>query len=270
MERIWKPREVPQSIAWVLENADITKVCVEAQSEMDAIKQFQVFGVDNNSKNNDEATDATHPTVQPQNFIDIADYIAETQNFIPPTHVLDGFTYNTSATAPPKPGNLQKNAQMPIQPQQERLRRFGLSELVACYMGEELWKPKRIRVGDWSRTPFTTLQKQYAAMDAYASLHLYRLTHGTTGNNVSKEHAHLLDYLREPNRVMDVSPELARKLWKRRVLVEVFSELDLMMSVSMEHSGYQLVTKDVNWDKVSPSSMLTVVIEEFENDKSVE
>lgn len=54
-------------------------------------------------------------------------------------------------------------------------KKWGLASLTETLVCKELLKPNRIRLGNWEFYPLSKQQLQYAATDAYASWHLYKV-----------------------------------------------------------------------------------------------
>ncbi|KAJ3323325.1 hypothetical protein HDU76_013673 [Blyttiomyces sp. JEL0837] len=161
---------LPYSVEWLLEHPKILKACLDGKGERRAFSKVAVpgfvrpfsetwrmkmadgYGGDGNFGDRMEEGEEFEEDdsysekftrevtkLKPQGFVDVA-IIAQDLGFIRP---LSG-----SFSAP------------------------GLSELVACYMGLDMAKPIRIRVGDWTK-PLRMDQRAYAATDAWTSLMIY-------------------------------------------------------------------------------------------------
>ncbi|KAJ3194894.1 hypothetical protein HDU67_004560, partial [Dinochytrium kinnereticum] len=50
---------------------------------------------------------------------------------------------------------------------------------MVCLTGLEIAKPHHIRVGNWSKAPLSRKQIEYAASDAYVTLHVFDLLEGS-------------------------------------------------------------------------------------------
>ncbi|KAJ3409720.1 hypothetical protein HDV05_004294 [Chytridiales sp. JEL 0842] len=229
------PRHIPFSISWLLSHPKITKITVEAAAELQSLSQLKVIP-SSNIPSNKIPSSALRPT--PQNFIDIAHYANITQLFIPPSGILYGSTYGPRGSS----------------------RKPGLSELVAVYMGLELWKPRLIRVGDWTAPDkFSAEKKEYAALDAWAPLKLYYVLEGTeskVGKDVGREIKEELNEVVE-GKVFGKESELARMakgVWRRRCMVDLEQwgkklgmrerPLREKLELAMDGVGYVLISKN--------------------------